>query len=106
MSGQPGPLVPVYSANFTECYHINMHPNTLFRILVTSYSLSTFAEGIILPIYAIFVQQIGGDILDASGAVATFLIVSGVAEIVIHRLKWSQKNRTALMIGGWLVWVF
>jgi predicted MFS family arabinose efflux permease len=82
-----------------------MKPNKLFKILVASYAISTFAEGIITPIYAIFVQKIGGDILEATGAVATFLIVSGVATIVIHRTKWSQRNRKMLMIVGWLVWV-
>lgn len=58
-----------------------------------------------MPIYAIFVQRIGGDILDASGAIAVFLIVSGVATILIHRLQWSKKHRTRLMVYGWLVWV-
>ena len=77
----------------------------LFKILVASYSLSTFAEGVILPIYAIFVQQIGGGILDTSGAIATFLIVGGVATIIIHRLEWSQRHRIPLLIFGWLLWV-
>lgn len=58
-----------------------------------------------MPIYAIFVQKIGGDILDATGAIATFLIVSGAATIVIHRFKWSEKHRTKLMVFGWLIWV-
>lgn len=82
-----------------------MKPNFLYRILVSSYGLSTFSEGIIMPIYAIFVQRIGGDILDASGAIAVFLIVSGIATILIHRQKWSQKNRIRLMVYGWLIWV-
>jgi predicted MFS family arabinose efflux permease len=83
----------------------SMKPNFLYRILVSSYGLSTFSEGIIMPIYAIFVQRIGGDILDASGAIAVFLIVSGIATILIHRQKWSQKNRIRLMVYGWLIWV-
>ncbi len=58
-----------------------------------------------MPIYAIFVQGIGGDILDASGAIAIFLIVSGVVTILVHRTKWSQEHRTRLMIYGWLIWV-
>lgn len=82
-----------------------MKINYLYRLLVSSYGLSTFSEGIIMPIYAIFVQKIGGDILDAAGAIATFLIVCGVATIVIHRLEWSRKHRTALLVFGWLIWV-
>jgi hypothetical protein len=80
-------------------------PNRLYKQLVASYVISTFAEGILLPIYAIFVQQIGGDILEASGAIAVFLIVSGIATVVIHRSQWSQRNRTLLLVGGWILWV-
>ncbi|NTU66862.1 MAG: MFS transporter [Candidatus Moranbacteria bacterium] len=82
-----------------------MKINRFYKILIISYAISTFAEGIIAPIYAIFVQKIGGDILEATGAVATFLIMSGAATIVIHRSRWSQKHRKTLMIVGWFVWV-
>ena len=60
-----------------------------------------------MPIYAIFVQKIGGDILEASGAIAVFLIVCGTATIAVHRLKWSQnrENRILLLKYGWLLWV-
>lgn len=82
-----------------------MKTNRLYRTLVISYAISTFAEGIIAPIYAIFVQKIGGDILEATGAVATFLVMSGVATIAIHRSRWSQRHRKTLMVAGWLIWV-
>ena len=82
-----------------------MKTNFLYRVLISSYAVSTFAEGIIMPIYAVFVQKIGGTILDTSGAIAVFLILNGVAIIVIHRSQWSQRHRTLLLIFGWLVWV-
>jgi hypothetical protein len=82
-----------------------MKPNRTYRILVAAYSLSTFSEGILMPIYAVFVQKIGGGILDASGAVATFFIVMGVAELVIFRKSFSHKHRLHLMVGGWIIWL-
>jgi len=82
-----------------------MKTSYLYRILVSSYAISTFAEGILMPIYAVFVQHIGGDILEASGAIAIFLIVNGLATIAIHRVTWSQKHRHALMVWGWLLWL-
>lgn len=82
-----------------------MKSDYLYRLLISSYGISTFAEGVLMPIYAIFVQDIGGDILDASGAIALFLFVSGVTTIFIHRLRWSQKHRTKLLVYGWLLWV-
>ena len=80
-------------------------PNHYYRILVAAYSLSTCSEGILMPIYAVFVQKIGGGILDAAGAVATFYIVMGLAELVIFKQKFSHKYRLHLMVGGWIVWL-
>ena len=82
-----------------------MRVNTLYKILITSYSFSIFSEAVILPIYAVFVQGIGGDILDASGAMAVFLITQGIFTILLHRLKWINRHRIPMMIFGWAVWV-
>lgn len=77
----------------------------LYKLLIYAYSCSVFTEGILLPIYAIFVQHIGGDILDASWAMAIFLVTSGLCTILIHRMKWSSKHKQVLLIGGWLIWL-
>jgi len=58
-----------------------------------------------MPIYAVYVQNIGGDILDASGAMATFLIAQGVFTILIDRLSRTKKHTTTLMVVGWFIWV-
>jgi MFS family permease len=58
-----------------------------------------------MPIYAIFVQKIGGDILDASGAIAVFFISQGLFTILIHRLKWSDDYRSFLLVFGWVIWL-
>lgn len=78
-------------------------PMRMYKLLIYAYSCSCFAEGILLPIYAIFVQNIGGDILDASGAMGIFLITCGLATILIHRMKWSSKHKRFLLIGGRLI---
>lgn len=78
---------------------------SMYKLLIYTYSCSVFVEWILLPIYAIFVQNIGGDILDASWAMAIFLITSGLCTVLIHRLKWSQKHKNVLLIWGRLVWV-
>ncbi|OGY95748.1 MAG: hypothetical protein A2543_02245 [Candidatus Komeilibacteria bacterium RIFOXYD2_FULL_37_8] len=57
-----------------------------------------------MPIYAIFVQGIGGDILEASAAISIFLLVSGLTTIFIHRSAWSEKHRVKLLVYGWLLW--
>jgi len=76
----------------------------LYKLLVSSFTLSVFSEGIILPIYAIFVQQVGGGILEASGTMATFLITEGIFTMLVHRLHWSRTHRILLLILGWAIW--
>lgn len=79
--------------------------NTWYKLLLASYGMSIFSEGIILPIYAIFVQKIWWDILDASWAMAIFLITQWIFTILIQRLKWTKKHRIALLVGWWAIWV-
>ena len=79
--------------------------NTFYRVLVTSWALSSFSEGVILPIYAIFVQHIGGNILDAGWAMGIFLITEGVFTTLVHRVRWSSRVRILLMILGWAIWL-
>jgi hypothetical protein len=80
-------------------------PNTFYRVLVSSWALSSFSEGVILPIYAVFVQHIGGDILDAGWAMGVFLITEGIFTTLVHRFKWSPRMRIFLMILGWAIWL-
>ena len=79
--------------------------NIFYKILVLAFGASIFAEGILLPIYAIFVQKIGGDILDAGFAMGIFLITEGIFMILIHRKKWDSRQRIFLMVGGWIIWL-
>ena len=76
-----------------------------YRLLVSAYAVSTFSEGIIVPIYAILVQKIGGDILDAGLAMGIFLITQGLFTIIFHKLNWKPRSRNLIMISGWIVWL-
>lgn len=58
-----------------------------------------------LPIYAIFVQKIGGDILDAGYAMGIFMITQGLFTMLVHRVRWKDTQRTWMLGGGWLIWV-
>lgn len=78
--------------------------NVFYKFLITAFSLSIFSEGILLPIYAIFVQEVGGDILEASTAMAIFLITEGIITILIHRIKWNKKQQLFLLVLGWAIW--
>lgn len=76
-----------------------------FKLLVLSYGLSTFAEGIIMPVYAFFVQNIGGGILETTGVISIFLLVSGLTSLWVHKNKWTQVNVKKMLIFGWMLWL-
>lgn len=76
-----------------------------YKLLILAYGFSIFSEGVLLPIYAFFVEDIGGDILDASGAIGLFLITSSIFTFLINKQKWSEKHVLDLLIIGWFIWV-
>lgn len=74
-------------------------------LLTFAYAVSTFASGILMPIYAFFVQKIGGGILETSWAVALYSILYGLGTILIHQTPWSHKHRMHFLWLGWLMWL-
>lgn len=81
-----------------------MHKKGL-RILLYAYSASIFSSGILVPIYAFFVQKIGGGIFEASSTMAISYIFTGIATLLIFRTKWSHIYQKECLIIGWLFWL-
>lgn len=77
----------------------------IYKLLLSAYWTSIFSEGVLLPIYAVFVQNIGWDILDASGAMAVFLVSQGIFTIIIQRSKWIREHDMFMMIIGRAIWL-
>lgn len=60
-----------------------------------------FGEGMLGPLFAVFAERVGGDILDISWAWAIYLIVTGIFVIIIGRLSDHEKNYAKLMVLGY-----
>mgnify|MGYP003968074129 CR=1 FL=1 len=71
------------------------------KILLLSDTWATLALGMIGPIYAIFVADIGGDILDASWAYFAFMITSGVVMYFISHWEDKVKHKNRLITLGY-----
>jgi len=71
------------------------------RILLLASALLMLAGGLFGPIYAVFVEQIGGDLLTAGGAYAAFAIASGVMIFFISRWEDHVKHKEKLVIIGY-----
>lgn len=73
------------------------------RSLLISESLYEFAAGLFGPIYAIFVERIGGDILTAGWAWALFSIVTGVTLYVMGKLEDRIKKNNWMVVVGFSI---
>ena len=70
------------------------------KVFLASNSFFVFAMGMFGPIYAIFVQEIGGDILTAGSAWAIFMITSGIGIFIMGKIvDRIQKEKPILMLG-------
>lgn len=77
-----------------------MNKAVLFLLLAEF--VFTLGAGLYGPIYAIFVQKNGGDILDAGIAWALFLITMATLEIPIGKLL-DRHNKKLFLAAGYLL---
>ena len=80
-----------------------MVTNKPLKILLLSNALIMMAEFMIGPIYALFVEEIGGNLLDASLAGAAFAITAGMTVIVSGRFSNKPKLGVNVMVAGYLI---
>jgi hypothetical protein len=70
------------------------------RLLLKISFLVTFAEAMLVPMYAAFTEKIGGSILDAGIAFAVFSMATGGAVALLGTRSWFQHHiKTFLMLG-------
>ena len=77
--------------------------NRVLRILLGAEGFSILAAGMFGPIYAIFVENIGGDILEAGGAYALFCLAAGILMFLMGRWEDRVKHKEKLVIIGYLL---
>lgn len=75
----------------------------LNRILLAASFFGLFPVGLLLPIYAVFVRNIGGDILDAGIAYGLFSISSGVFVLLMTKTDLFKKHLRQMVVIGYLM---
>lgn len=70
--------------------------STALRILLATNAMILLAGAMLGPIYALFVEEIGGDLLDASFAGGLFALAAGITTFVSG--KYSDKSNNAKQI--------
>src|SRR5689334_15643365 len=70
------------------------------RLLLKISFMVTFAESMLVLMYAAFAKKVGGSTLDAGIAFAAFSMTTGGAVALIGTRPWFQHHiRTFLMVG-------
>jgi MFS family permease len=70
------------------------------RLLLKISFLVTFAEAMLVPMYAAFAEKVGGSILDAGIAFAVFSMATGGSVALLGTRSWFQHHiKSFLMLG-------
>lgn len=79
-----------------------MRFNKVIKALLFADIIWFFGEGMLGPLFAIFAERIGGDILEITGAWATYLIVSGILIVFVGRIS-DKINKRKLVFYGYIL---
>lgn len=78
-----------------------MHKN-IKLLLLTSILIHSGAN-LLAPIYAIFIKDIGGDLIDAGIAVGIYAFMKGIFYFVIGRIKEDRFSKRMMMFLGYTI---
>jgi MFS family permease len=71
------------------------------KILLLAANIWYFGEGMMGPLFAIFSEKVGGDILDITWAWATYLVITGIMYILVGRLINGKHYKEEVMVLGY-----
>jgi len=80
---------------------MKIHLNTALRILLATNGLILVSGAMFGPIYALFVEKIGGDLLDASYAYAAFSVSAGTMAIISGKFADRIKEKELVVVFGY-----
>ncbi|MBU0731756.1 MFS transporter [Patescibacteria group bacterium] len=73
------------------------------KVILGTNALVILAGALLTPIWAIYVEGIGGDILTAGFAYAIFLIVAGVVIVVFGKLEDKIKRKDLVVVVSYAI---
>ena len=77
--------------------------NRALRILLVTNGLILLAGAMLGPIYALFVEEIGGDLLDASLAGGIFALAAGITVLISGRYADKIKENELIIVLGYVI---
>ncbi len=77
--------------------------NRALRVLLITNGLVLIAGAMLGPIYALFVERIGGSLLDASLTAGIFALAAGVTTLIAGKYADNVKRKDLIVVLGYLV---
>jgi len=77
--------------------------NKALRILLVTDATVLLAGAMLGPIYALFVEEIGGDLLDASLAGAVFALAAGITTLIAGKYSDKIKENELIIVLGYII---
>ncbi|MBW3021873.1 MFS transporter [Candidatus Woesearchaeota archaeon] len=77
--------------------------NGSLRILLITNGLVLIAGAMLAPIYALFVDKVGGSLLDASLTGGIFALAAGITTLIAGRYADKIKNSELIVVAGYLM---
>jgi MFS family permease len=77
--------------------------NQQIRILLATNALILIGVAMLGPIYAIFVEKIGGDLLDASYAFGAYALSAGLVTLLSGKLADRTKENELIVVAGYII---
>ena len=78
-----------------------MSLNKTTKILLIASSLWYFGEGLLGPLFAIYAEKIGGDLLDITWAWAAYLMATGLFYVLVGKFINNSIYKKQVMIFGY-----
>ena len=77
--------------------------NRVLRILLSTNAMILMAAAMLGPIYALFVEKIGGDLMDASIAGGIFALVAGLTTLISGKYSDKIKENELIIVLGYSI---
>jgi len=77
--------------------------NKALRILLSTNAMILMAAAMLGPIYALFVEKVGGDLMDASIAGSIFALVAGLTTLVSGKYSDKIKENELIIVLGYII---
>lgn len=76
------------------------------KVLLTAHGFVNIALGMLGPIYALFVEDIGGDLLNASWAYAVYMCTAGCVTYLLGRWEDHYNHKESFVFVGYVLLTF